>query len=172
MHQLVERFRLPVPAWFDDWFPAIATTVSIAIVTVAMVGGWPDFDVPPGSVTADGFIVVIETDEDAAGEVTEIRVRYGFVAPNGDYIFNIVAVGAGGALPGYGWEHLSNSEPIKVAYYPLQPEASTPYRAFPFWALGSWATVIGSIVLSLAVWFRRTWFSTERALTAAAAERQ
>lgn len=172
MQQSVERFRLRVPAWFGDWFPAIATAVSIGIVTVAMAGGWPDFDAPPGSVTAEGFIVVIETDEDAAGEVTEIRVRYGFVGPNGDFIFNTVAVGAGGALPGYGWEHLSNSEPIKVAYYPLQPEASTPYRAFPFWALSSWAAVIGSIVLWLAIWFRRTWFSTEQALAAAAAERQ
>ena len=64
-----------MPAWFGDWFPAIATAVSIGIVTVAMAGGWPDFDAPPGSVTAEGFIVVIETDEDAAGEVTEIRVR-------------------------------------------------------------------------------------------------
>lgn len=172
MQQPVERFRLRVPAWLRDWFPAIATAISIVIVTIAMVDGWPDFNVPPGSVTTEGFIVVVETDEDDAGEVTEIRVRYGFLTPNGDFIFNTVAVGAGGALPGYGWEHLSNSEPIKVAYFPLQPEASTPYRAFPFWALGSWATVIGSIVFWLAIWFRRTWFSTEQALAAAAAERQ
>ena len=34
MQQSVERFRLRVPAWFGDWFPAIATAVSIGIVTV------------------------------------------------------------------------------------------------------------------------------------------
>ena len=144
------------------------------LCAVIALGLWDTPAVKPFRV----FMVMVHEMGHAAtailtgGEVTEIRVRYGFVAPSGDYIFNIVAVGAGGALPGYGWEHLSNSEPIKVAYYPLQPEASTPYRAFPFWALSSWAAVIGSIVLWLAIWFRRTWFSTEQALAAGAAERQ
>ena len=150
----VERSRLSLPAWLGRWFPAIVTVISMLAVVFSMVGGWPNFTAPPGNVTATGFIVAVETERGTAGEVTEIRVQYGFAGPDGKNSFKIVTVGEGGVLPGYGWENLSNSEPIQVSYHPLQIDENIPYRAFPFWALGAWAGLVGTIAVSTALWIK------------------
>jgi hypothetical protein len=123
-----------------------------------MVGGWPNFERPPGYVVTSGFIVAIEPKSDDAGEDADTRVQYGFVGPENKNFFSTAIIGEGGVLPGYGWEKLSNSEPIKVAYYPLQPDQNIPYRAFPLWALAAWAGLAGSIAVSVALWIKNRLF--------------
>jgi hypothetical protein len=131
------------------------------VVAFYMAGGWPSFQAPDGFIVADGAIVAIEPTRDPDGKVIAVHVRYSFKDLAGGNVSNRVTVGAGGALPGYGWENLTNSEPIKVAYHPLEPNQSVPFRAFPFWALGSWAMVFGTIVATIAVWTRKRWFLAE-----------
>jgi hypothetical protein len=130
------------------------TIVAILIVAYAMVGGWPRLDAPLGNEVASGAIVAIELDTDDAGETTAVHLLYSFAAANGDRFFRRGTVGEDGILAGYGWEKLSNSEPIKVSYNPLDPEESIPFRNFPFWALASWASLVGTIAVSIALWIK------------------
>lgn len=126
----------------------VALTVTMAIFTVDLVT-WPIVDAPVGSVAAPGFVVTIDSSGDAP------VIKYGFDLPNGTRKFDQATVGVpGGADSAYGWDKVSASDIITVAYLPSDPDTNVPYLEFPVWGSASWASLIGLIVFGVLWWGR------------------
>ena len=146
-----ETTTLPLIA---RWGPLMLTVAVMTLIVVFRTITWPEPPNPGDAVVTEGFLIVVE--ETSLG----LLVSYGFELPDGNRVFDkrFVGDGEGEANAAYGWARQGAGSLILVAYDAKDTSVSLPYLEYPYWGTGSWAFLIGSIVLPVAVWVRRRWY--------------